>query len=155
MDTRRDFLTLGATALLSNAAVTTAEASGTSKLQIISSAEAPRAIGPYSHAIRAGNVLYVSGQISLDPATGNLVEGDFATHARRVFENLKAVLHAAGADFRDVVRATVYLADVNNFQAMNSIYAEYFGQHKPARSTVGVAALPRNAPMEVDLVAVL
>ena len=100
-------------------------------------------------------MLYASGQIALDPATGNLIQGDFAAQARRVLDNLKAVLQEAGADFRNVVRATVYLADVANFQALNSIYAEYFGENKPARSTVGVAALPRGAALEVDVIAVL
>jgi reactive intermediate/imine deaminase len=124
-------------------------------IQFIASAAAPKAIGPYSQAVRAGNTLYASGQIPLDPATGNLVEGDFTAQARRVLENLKAVLHEAGADFRDVVKATVYLPDLGNFQTLNTIYGEYFGDHKPARSTVGVAALPRGAMVEIDLVAVM
>jgi len=124
-------------------------------LQMIFSSAAPKAIGPYSHAIKAGNVVYASGQISLDPATGNLVEGDFSAQARRVFENLKSVLHDAGTDFGRVAKTTVYLADLANFASMNSIYAEYFGDHKPARSTVGVAQLPRGAALEIDLVAIV
>ena len=124
-------------------------------MDFIATKNAPHAIGPYSQAVRAGNVLYLSGQIPLDPASGNLVQGDFAAQARRVFENLKAVLNESRAEFRHVVKATVYLSDLGNFQALNSIYAEYFGDHKPARSTVGVAQLPRGAAVEIDLVAVL
>jgi len=100
-------------------------------------------------------MLYASGQIALDPATGNLIQGDFAAQARRVLDNLKAVLHEAGADFRNVVRATVYLAGLANCQTLNSIYTEYFGESKPARSTIGVAALPRGAAVEIDVIAVL
>lgn len=124
-------------------------------MDFIATKNAPHAIGPYSQAVRAGNVLYLSGQIPLDPLSGNLVQGDFGTQARRVFENLKAVLNESRAEFRHVVKATVYLSDLGNFQALNSIYAEYFGDHKPARSTVGVAQLPRGAAVEIDLVAVL
>src|SRR5437870_13499349 len=142
MSTRRDFL---ATTTLLFAP----------RLRYISSTAAPKAIGPYSQAVRAGNVLYAPGQIALDPATGNLVAGDFTAQARRVFENLKAVLAEAGADFRNVVKATVYLADLTNFQTLNSIYTEFFGESKPARSTIGVAALPRGAAVEIDLIAVL
>jgi len=124
-------------------------------MDFIATKNAPHAIGPYSQAVRAGNVLYLSGQIALDPASGNLVQGDFGAQARRVFENLKAVLQESRTDFRHVVKATVYLSDLGNFQALNSVYAEYFGDHKPARSTVGVAQLPRGAAVEIDLVAVL
>ena len=105
--------------------------------------------------MRAGNVLYLSGQIPLDPVSGNLVQGDFTLQARRVFENLRAVLKESGAEFQHVVKATVYLTDLGNFQTLNSIYAEYFGEHKPARSTVGVAQLPRGAGVEIDLIAVV
>ncbi|HMC20943.1 MAG TPA: RidA family protein [Thermoanaerobaculia bacterium] len=125
------------------------------RLQMISSSGAPKAIGPYSHAIKAGNVVYASGQIAIDPATGNLIEGDFTAQARRVLENLKAVLHDAGTDFGRVAKATVYLTDLANFPTLNTIYAEYFGEHKPARATVGVAALPRGAAVEIDLIAVV
>lgn len=124
-------------------------------MQIIATSGAPKAIGPYSQAIRSGNLLFTSGQISLDPATGNLVEGDFDAHARRVFENLKAVLAEGGASFSSVVKATVYVTDLANFQALNAIYAEYFGDHKPARTTIQAAALPKGAPVEIDLVAVI
>jgi 2-iminobutanoate/2-iminopropanoate deaminase len=124
-------------------------------MDFIASNDAPKAIGPYSQAVRVGNVIYLSGQIPLDPATGNLVQGDFAVQARRVFDNLRAVLRGGDADFRDVVRATVYLTDLSNFQTLNGIYGEYFGDHKPARSTVGVAQLPRGAAVEIDLIAVV
>ena len=124
-------------------------------MHFIATKNAPHAIGPYSQAVRAGNVLYLSGQIPLDPVSGNLVQGDFAVQARRVFENLKAVLKESGAELQHVVKATVYLTDLGNFQTLNSIYAEYFGEHKPARSTVGVAQLPRGAAVEIDLIAVV
>ncbi len=124
-------------------------------MDFIASNQAPKAIGPYSQAVRNGDVIYLSGQIPLDPTSGNLVPGDFSAQARRVFENLGAVLKAAGADFRNVTKATVYLTDLGNFQTLNSIYAEYFGEHKPARSTVGVAQLPRGAAVEIDLIAVM
>jgi 2-iminobutanoate/2-iminopropanoate deaminase len=125
------------------------------RMDFIATKEAPHAIGPYSQAVRSGNTLYLSGQIALDPATGNLIEGDFAAQAKRVFENLRAVLRASGADFRNVARATVYLTDLGNFQSLNTIYGQYFGDHKPARSTVGVAQLPRGAAVEIDLIAVI
>ncbi|HVT43502.1 MAG TPA: RidA family protein [Thermoanaerobaculia bacterium] len=114
---------------------------------------APTAIGPYSQAIRQGEWIFTSGQIPIDPATSALVDGDFDAKARQVFENLRAVLQAAGADFGDVVKATVYLTDLGDFQALNAVYAEYFADNKPARSTVGVAQLPLGSPVEIDLVA--
>lgn len=123
-------------------------------MEYVTTNGAPKAIGPYSQAVKANGVLYTSGQIALDPATGNLVEGDFATQARRVFENLGAVLKQAGSDFSRVTKATVYLTDLANFQTLNTIYAEYFRDHKPARSTVGVSQLPRGAMVEIDLIAV-
>jgi 2-iminobutanoate/2-iminopropanoate deaminase len=124
-------------------------------MDFIHSDDAPKAIGPYSQAIKAGNVIYTSGQVSLDPKTGELVTGDFNAQARRVFENLKAVLRAGGADFRHVAKANVFLTDLANFQALNAIYAEYFGDHKPARTTVQVAGLPKGAALEIDLIAVM
>jgi 2-iminobutanoate/2-iminopropanoate deaminase len=124
------------------------------RLKFVATSEAPKAIGPYSQAVKAGNVLYLSGQIPLDPVSGNLVAGDFSAQVRRVLENLKAVLHEAKAEFRHVVKTTVYLTDLANFQTFNAIYAEYFGDHKPARSTIGVAALPRGVAVEIDLIAV-
>lgn len=122
-------------------------------MDFIATKDAPHAIGPYSQAVRSGNLVFLSGQIALDPKSGNLIEGDFSSQVRRVFDNLRAVLRASGADFKNVTRATVYLTDLTNFQILNSIYAEYFGDHKPARSTVGVAQLPRGAQVEVDLIA--
>jgi 2-iminobutanoate/2-iminopropanoate deaminase len=124
-------------------------------MEIIATEKAPKAIGPYSQAIRFGNILYSSGQIALDPATGNLVDGDFAAQVRRVFENLKAVLTAAGTDFSRVVKATVYLTDLANFATLNEIYASYFGDTKPARTTVGVSQLPKSALVEIDLIAMV
>lgn len=124
-------------------------------MDIIATNDAPKAIGPYSQAIRVGNVIYTSGQIALDPATGNLVEGDFAAQARRVFENLKAVLAAGGANFSNVVKATVYLTDLANFATLNEIYASYFGDTKPARTTVGVAQLPKGGLVEIDFIAMI
>lgn len=122
-------------------------------MDFIATTNAPAAIGPYSQAVRVQGVLYTSGQIPLDPATGNLVEGDFETQARRVFENLRAVLSEGGSSFDRVMKATVYLTNLGNFGALNAIYAEYFGDHKPARTTVGVAQLPRGAELEIDLIA--
>ena len=124
-------------------------------MEYIATPAAPQAIGPYSQAVKVANTIYASGQIPLDPATGNLVQGDFATHVRRVFDNLRAVLKQGGAEFRHVTKATVYLTDLGKFQELNAIYAEVFGDHKPARSTVGVAALPKGATVEIDVIAVL
>jgi len=114
---------------------------------------APRAIGPYSQAVSADGLLYTSGQIALDPASGKVIEGGFEAQARRVFANLEAVLTAAGCGFGDVLKATVYLADMTDFPVLNAVYAEAFGDHKPARSTVQAAALPLGARVEIDLVA--
>jgi 2-iminobutanoate/2-iminopropanoate deaminase len=116
---------------------------------------APRAIGPYSQAVLLGNLLFCSGQIPLDPATGELVTGDIAVQTHRVFSNLRAVLDAAGVGFDAVARTTVYLADMADFAAMNQVYAEYFSEPAPARSTIQAAALPKNARVEIDVIAVL
>ena len=124
-------------------------------MDYVATTKAPKAIGPYSQAVKVNGVLYTSGQIALDPATGNLVEGDFAAQARRVFENLAGVLREAKTDFQHVAKANVFLADLANFQTLNTIYAEYFGDHKPARTTVGVSQLPRGAQVEIDLIAVV
>jgi reactive intermediate/imine deaminase len=120
--------------------------------QIIKAANAPQAIGPYSQAVRTGNLLFFSGQTPIDPATGNLVEGDIAAQARRVFENLKAVCSAAGASFDQVVRVGIYLTDLANFATVNGVMKEYFREPFPARSTIGVASLPKNAQVEVDMI---
>lgn len=117
--------------------------------------DAPKAIGPYSQAVSHRQMLFTSGQIPLDPSSGSLVEGDFESKARRVFENLRAVLAAAGASFDDVTRVSVYLTDLADFPRLNAIYAEYMGDHRPARSTIGVAALPMGAPLEIDMIAML
>ena len=123
--------------------------------EAISSAGAPKAIGPYSQAVRAGQLLFLSGQVALDPATGQMVGGGVTEQTRRVFENLGAVLTAAGRSFADVVRTTVFLADMNDFAAMNEVYGQYFKEPYPARATVQVARLPRDARVEIDLIASL
>ena len=116
---------------------------------------APAAIGPYSQAVRSAGFLFTAGQIGLDPATGELVGPDVESQARRVFRNLEAVLAAAGAGFADVVKSTVYLADMADFATVNAIYAEHFDAPYPARSTVEAAGLPKGARVEIDLVAKL
>jgi 2-iminobutanoate/2-iminopropanoate deaminase len=121
--------------------------------QAVSSPDAPKAIGPYSQAVRAGQLLFVSGQVPLDPATGQIVAGDIGTQARRVFDNLAAVLKAGGRSFADVVRTTVFLADMNDFAAVNDVYGTYFSAPYPARATVQVARLPKDARVEIDLIA--
>lgn len=121
----------------------------------IHSDRAPAAIGPYSQAVRAGNTVYCSGQTPLDPTTGALVEGDISVQARQAFDNLKAVCEAAGGSFDDVVRVGLYLTDLGQFSQVNAVMAEYFSTPYPARSTIGVAALPRDAAFEVDAVMVL
>ena len=125
-------------------------------MKAIATSDAPAAIGPYSQAVRAGDMLFLSGQIPLDPATGEVVAGDVTTQAERVMKNLGAVLRAAGCDFDKVVKTTIYLIDLKSFQDVNAVYAKYFnGSTLPARATVQVAALPRGAQVEIDAVAVL
>jgi 2-iminobutanoate/2-iminopropanoate deaminase len=121
--------------------------------QPIATSEAPAAIGPYSQAIRSGNLLFVSGQIPLDPATGQLITGGIAEQTHRVFKNLDAILRAAGGSFQHVVKTTVYLADMAEFAAMNEIYATYLAAPFPARATIQAAALPRSVRVEIDLIA--
>ena len=121
--------------------------------EIVSTNHAPKAIGPYEQAIKVGEFVYASGQIPLDPSTGNLVEGGVAVQTRRVMENLKAVVAAAGSSFERVVKTTVFLKNIGDFAAMNEVYAEYLGHAKPARSTMAVADLPRGALVEIDLIA--
>jgi len=118
----------------------------------ISTEQAPAAIGPYSQAVRKGGMLFLSGQIPLDPATGQLVEGDIAAQARRVFDNLRAVCAAAGGSFDDVVRVGIYLTDLGDFAAVNAVMAENFQAPFPARSTIEVSGLPRGAHVEVDAI---
>jgi 2-iminobutanoate/2-iminopropanoate deaminase len=121
--------------------------------EIVSSNKAPKAIGPYEQAIRVGEFIYASGQIPLDPTTGKLVEGDIKIQTRRVMENLKAVVEAAGSSLEQAVKATVFLKNIGDFAAMNEVYGEYLSAAKPARSTVAVADLPRGALVEIDLIA--
>ena len=121
--------------------------------QAVSSPDAPKAIGPYSQAVRAGQLLFLSGQVPLDPATGQIVDGDIAAQTHRVFKNLGAVLAAGGRSFADVVRTTVFLADMNDFATVNAVYGEYFTEPYPARATVQVARLPKDARVEIDLIA--
>ena len=123
--------------------------------QAISTPAAPAAIGPYSQAIKAGNLLFLSGQIPLDPATGNLVEGGVEAQTVQVFKNIDAILKAGGASFDSVVSATVYLADMNDFGKVNELYATYFSAPAPARATVEVARLPRDCRVEIQVVASL
>ena len=119
----------------------------------IRTSAAPAAIGPYSQAIRTGDLVFTSGQIPLDPATGQLVEGDIAAQTRRVMDNLAAVLEAAGASFADVVKTTIFLDDIGDFAAVNAIYGERFAGDPPARSTVAVARLPKDARVEIEMIA--
>jgi 2-iminobutanoate/2-iminopropanoate deaminase len=121
--------------------------------QVVSTDKAPKAIGPYSQAIVAGDLVFTSGQIPLDPQTQQIVQGDVRVQAERVMENLSAVLSAAGASFATVVKATIFLADLNDFAAVNEVYGKRFPSAPPARSTVQVAALPKGARVEIDLVA--
>jgi 2-iminobutanoate/2-iminopropanoate deaminase len=114
---------------------------------------APAPIGPYSQAIRSGGELYCSGQVPLDPATGELVGGDITVQTERVLQNLGAVLRAAGTDYAAVVKTTIFLTDMSDFAAVNDVYAKYFGASRPARSTVAVAALPRGARIEIEAIA--
>ena len=121
--------------------------------QAVSAAGAPKAIGPYSQAIRAGQLLFLSGQVPLDPATGQIVDGDVAAQARRVLDNLGAVLTGAGLSFAHVVRTTIFLADMNDFAKVNEVYGSYFSEPYPARATVQVARLPRDSRVEIDAIA--
>ncbi len=123
--------------------------------QIIATELAPKAIGPYSQAVAWQGLLFLSGQIPLDPATGRTVEGDIAAQTERVLENLKAVLEAAGSSLGQVLKTTVYLKDVGEFQRMNEVYARYFPEAPPARATVEVARLPRDVRIEIEAIAAL
>jgi reactive intermediate/imine deaminase len=121
-------------------------------LKAIQTDAAPKAIGPYSQAVRAGDTVYLAGQIPLDPVTMQMVEGDFEKEARRVFENLKAVIAATGGTFAQVAKVTIFLTDFANFAKVNELMAQYFKEPYPARSTVAVAALPRNARVEIECI---
>lgn len=123
------------------------------KLKPISTDKAPAAIGPYSQAIQAGNLLFCSGQIPLDPVSGEIVAGDISRQTEQVMENIAAVLSAAGTDFTNVVKTTVFLVEMSDFGAMNEVYGRYFSSHRPARSTVAVKALPRGVMVEIEVIA--
>ncbi len=123
--------------------------------EIISTNDAPGAIGPYSQAIKAGNMIFCSGQIPIDPATGEFVSNDVSEQTEQVFKNLIAVLKAGGASLGNVVKTTVFLADMGDFAAMNDVYAKYFSDNKPARATVQAARLPRDARVEIECIAVV
>lgn len=122
-------------------------------MDFVSTERAPRAIGPYSQAVIHAGLLYSAGQIALDPGTMELVAGDTAAQTEQVFANLKAVLAEAGTSLASVLKTTVYLADMGDFQSMNAVYARHFGEHRPARSTVAAAGLPKGARVEIDVVA--
>lgn len=119
----------------------------------ISTSKAPAAIGAYSQAIRSGSLVFVSGQVPLDPATGQIVEGDVARQTERVLQNLAAILEAAGTSLDRALKTTVYLRDLGEFNRMNEVYAKFFGERPPARATVQVSGLPRDATVEIDLIA--
>ena len=123
--------------------------------QAVSTPSAPQAIGPYSQGIRAGSLLFVSGQVPIDPATGNIIDGDIAAQTHRVFQNIGEILKAGGASFDHVVRTTVFLADMNDFAAMNAVYATYFNAPAPARATVQVSRLPKDARVKIDVIAAI
>lgn len=129
--------------------------SGAPTRQAVSTDRAPAAIGPYSQAVRAGNLLFLSGQIALDPVTGALVAGGIDIQTRQVFANISVLLAAAGGTLANVVKTTVYLADMAEFAAMNNVYGQFFSAPYPARATVAVAGLPRQALVEIDVIAVL
>jgi 2-iminobutanoate/2-iminopropanoate deaminase len=121
--------------------------------EVISTDGGPKAIGPYSQAIRANGFIFISGQVAFDPATSQIVGGDAAQQTARVLDNLKAIVEAAGSSLEHAVKATVFLNDMNDFAAMNEVYAHYFSKNPPARSTVEVARLPRDVRVEIDLIA--
>jgi 2-iminobutanoate/2-iminopropanoate deaminase len=122
--------------------------------EIISTENAPGAIGPYSQAVKTGNMVFLSGQIPIDPQTGEFVSGGVTEQTEQVLKNLSAVLEAAGTSLNNVVKTTVFLADMNDFTAMNEVYARYFNENKPARATVQAARLPRDARVEIECIAV-
>ena len=124
-------------------------------MRTVHTPSAPKAIGPYSQAIVTGDLVFTSGQVALDPVTGQLIEGDVQAQTRQVFRNLEAVLQAAGSSLQSGVKAQVFLRSMDDFAAMNEVYAQAFGEHRPARTTVEVSRLPRDARVEIDVVATL
>ncbi len=123
--------------------------------KVVFTEKAPKPIGPYSQAIIAGNLIFTAGQIPIDPATNQVVQGDIKEQTRRVLENLRAILESVGATFDDVVKVTIYMKDLNEFSAMNEVYSEYFKNSPPARTTVEVSRLPRDVRIEIDLIAIV
>jgi 2-iminobutanoate/2-iminopropanoate deaminase len=123
--------------------------------EIVATERAPRAIGPYSQAVRSGNFLFASGQIPIDPATGEFVAGGITEQTEQVMRNVSAILEAAGGDLEQVVKTTVFLADMDDFTAMNEVYGRFFGENPPARATVQAARLPRDARVEIEAIAIL
>jgi 2-iminobutanoate/2-iminopropanoate deaminase len=123
--------------------------------KVVFTEKAPKPIGPYSQAIIAGNLIFTAGQIPIDPATNQVVQGDIKEQTRRVLENLRAILESVGATFDDVVKVTIYMKDLNEFSAMNEVYSEYFKNSPPARTTVEVSRLPRDVKIEIDLIAIV
>ncbi len=123
--------------------------------EIVATERAPRAIGPYSQAVRSGNFLFASGQIPIDPATGEFVAGGITEQTEQVMRNVSAILEAAGADLQQVVKTTVFLADMDDFTAMNEVYGRFFGEDPPARATVQATRLPRDARVEIEAIAIL
>lgn len=121
--------------------------------KVIATSEAPKAVGPYSQAVAVGNFLFCAGQIPLDPATGELVEGDVTAQAERVLQNVAGVLRANGMTFANVVKSTVFMVDLGQFAAMNAVYSKYFSEPFPARSTIQVAALPKGSQVEIEVIA--
>ena len=123
--------------------------------RVIQTEKAPKAIGPYSQAIQAGNLLFLSGQIPIDPATGEVVRGGIEQQTRQVLENIKGLLESQGLGMKDVVKVTIFLKDMENFKPLNELYAAYFPSSPPARSTVEVARLPRNVDVEIEVIALI
>jgi 2-iminobutanoate/2-iminopropanoate deaminase len=123
--------------------------------EVVATADAPKAIGPYSQAIKAGGFVFASGQIAIDPATGNVIEGDVRAQTERVFKNLTAVIKAAGSSLDRVVKTTVFLKSMKDFAAMNEVYATFFNENPPARSTVEAAELPKSVLVEIDVIALV
>lgn len=154
------FLSLSAAGLsqkdsASGKAASAAAPSTAAARSVVQSGDAPKPIGPYSQAIKAGEFVFCAGQIAIDPATGQLIQGDVAAQADRVLKNLAAVLSAAGTDLEHAIKTTIYIKNISDFAAVNEVYGKYFKASPPARSTVGVAALPKDALIEIDVIAVL